>query len=74
MSHDKSPEGLQRPDGLWIGDHPDFEGISAWQEVFWQQTQSGKTDEEAKAEVIRQIEASDEWQRKHEGQRRVFSM
>ena len=26
----KSPEGLRRPDGLWIGGHPDFEGLSVW--------------------------------------------
>ena len=26
----KSPDGLQRPEGLWIKDHPDYEGISAW--------------------------------------------
>ena len=26
----KSPTGLNRPEGLWIAGHPDYEGLSAW--------------------------------------------
>src|SRR5262245_1361287 len=26
----KSRDGLQRPNGLWIANHPDWEGISVW--------------------------------------------
>src|SRR3954467_10451189 len=26
----RSPDGLQRPEGLWINGHPDYEGLSVW--------------------------------------------
>lgn len=62
----QSPEGLQRPEGLWINGAPDFEGIAAWgYDVYLKQAQAGKTDDEAKTEVVKQIEQSDEWKKKH---------
>jgi hypothetical protein len=59
-------EGLQRPDGLWIDGHPDYEGIGTWVfDVYFGQRLTGRSPEEAAAEVRRQIEASDEWKTKH---------
>ena len=29
----KSADGLQRSEGLWIRDHPDFEGIGTWRSI-----------------------------------------
>src|SRR5689334_6966130 len=26
----KDRDGLQRPDGLWIDGHPDFQGLAVW--------------------------------------------
>jgi hypothetical protein len=62
----KAPEGLKRPDGLWKNGRPDTEGIGAWGfDVYLRERQKGKTHDDAIAEVRRQIEASDEWKRKH---------
>lgn len=62
----KAPEGLQRPQGLWIDGHPDFEGIGTWLfDVYFGQRLAGFPPELAAAEVRRQIEASDEWKTKH---------
>jgi hypothetical protein len=70
----RAPEGLQRATGLYVygpggtpeGGHVDWEGVGAWLfDVYFTQRLNGATPDQAAAEVRRQIEASDEWQRKH---------
>lgn len=62
----KSPEGLQRPNGLWVGDHPDFEGISAWVfEVYLRGRLRGLSEDQARQAVVDAIKRSDEWLAKH---------
>lgn len=62
----KSPEGLQRPGGLWVGDHPDFEGLSAWVfEVYLRTRLKGFSEDQARQAVVDAIKRSDEWRAKH---------
>jgi hypothetical protein len=62
----KSPDGLQRPQGLWIQDHPDYEGISAWVfDVYVRSRLNGSSEAEAQAQVENAIKGSDEWRMKH---------
>jgi hypothetical protein len=62
----KSPEGLQRPDGLWVGGHPDFEGLSAWVfEVYLRGRLRGLTEDQARQAIVDAIKRSDEWRAKH---------
>jgi len=62
----KSPDGLQRPEGLWIKGHPDYEGISAWIfDVYLRNRLNGLTEAEAEAKVATAIMKSDEWRTKH---------
>jgi hypothetical protein len=62
----KSADGLQRPEGLWLMGHPDFEGISAWIfSVYLPGRLKGQTDEEARQAVVDLIQRSDEWRTKH---------
>jgi tartrate-resistant acid phosphatase type 5 len=64
----RAPEGLQRPNGLSIDGAPDFLGIAAWIfDVYLNQRLAGRTTEAAWAEVVRNIEASEEWKSKHPG-------
>jgi hypothetical protein len=64
----RAPEGLQRPNGLSIDGAPDFLGIAAWIfDVYLNQRLAGRTVDQAWAEVVRNIEASDEWKAKHPG-------
>ncbi len=64
----RAPEGLQRTAGLSIDGAPDFEGIAAWIfDVYLNQRLAGRSVEAAWAEVVRNIEASDEWRSKHPG-------
>ena len=66
----RSAEGLQRPEGLWIGGHPDWEGIGAWLFDVWLQARiNGTADAEARQAFVRQIRAADEWRLKHPGER-----
>src|SRR4051812_13393288 len=45
----KSPEGLQRPEGLWIEGHPDFVGIGAWVfDVYLMERLQGQSEEQAR--------------------------
>jgi len=67
-----SPEGLQRPKGLWRDDTtppgPDFEGISAWYlDVYQRERMAGKSRTDARAAYVTQIRHSAEWQAKHPG-------
>jgi hypothetical protein len=62
----RSPEGLRRPDGLWIDGHPDFEGLSAWVfEVYLRSRLKGLTEEQAREAIVNAIRQSDEWRAKH---------
>lgn len=63
-----SPEGLQRPNGLWRDDRkqPDFEAISTWVfDVYLTARVSGATEEDARRTVKDAIRGSDEWKRVH---------
>jgi hypothetical protein len=62
----QSEEGLKRPNGLSIGDHPDFEGIGAWLfDVYLTQRLSGADDATARKAVVDAVQQSDEWRQKH---------
>jgi hypothetical protein len=66
----KSPEGLQRSEGLWIRGHPDFEGISVWVfDVYLRHRLRGEAEEQARQAVVDAIRQSDEWRTKHGGER-----
>ena len=62
----KSPDGLQRSEGLWISGHPDFEGISVWVfDVYLRHRLKGEPEEQARRAVVDAIKKSDEWRAKH---------
>lgn len=62
----RSPDGLQRPEGLSKGGVPDWEGVGAWLfDVYFMGRLDGLTEGEARAKVIAQIRNSDEWKGKH---------
>lgn len=71
----RSPEGLQRPQGLWKDAtataiaQPDWEGIGAWLfDVYLRARVAGKSATEAFELVIKEIRKSDEWKTKHPGE------
>jgi len=58
----KATEGLQRPNGLWIEDHPDYEGIAHWVfDVYLRDRLRGRTETLAQQAVEEAIKRSDEW-------------
>src|ERR1700749_2317413 len=58
----KSPDGLQRPDGLWIDGHPDYTGISTWiLRVYMSSRLKGQTEAQAKQAIQDGIRGSEEW-------------
>lgn len=62
----KSPDGLQRPEGLWIHDHPDYEGLSVWVfDVYLRRRLRGDTEEQARKVIETTVRQSDEWRAKH---------
>ncbi len=64
----RSPDGLQRPDGLYRADakRVDAEAIGTWiLDVYMQARIAGKTDAEARQSITDAIKGSDEWRRKH---------
>ena len=62
----QSDEGLQRPEGLWIDKHPDFEAIGAWLfDVYLAERLIGADDAAARKKVTDAIQQSDEWRQKH---------
>jgi hypothetical protein len=64
----KSPSGLQRPEGLWIDGHPDFQGLSVWVfDVYLRRRLRGDSDDQARKAVESAIRESDEWRVKHPG-------
>jgi hypothetical protein len=63
----KAAEGLQRPDGLWIDDHPDYEGIAHWVfDVYLRNRLGGLTPMQAQQAVDEAIKGTDEWRTKHQ--------
>jgi hypothetical protein len=65
----KSKDGLQRPDGLWIGGHPDYEGLSNWVfDVYVRRRLKGDTEDQARKAIETAIKDSDEWRTKHRAQ------
>jgi hypothetical protein len=64
----KSADGLKRPEGLWIHDHPDFEGLGAWVfSVYLPHRFNGQDEAQARQAVVDAIRQSDEWRAKHQG-------
>jgi hypothetical protein len=64
----RSPEGLQRPDGLWLAEPKkiDAEAIGTWVlDVYLKARIAGATDAEARQTIADNIKGSDEWRRKH---------
>jgi hypothetical protein len=62
----QSVEGLQRPVGLSVDGAPDFLGIAAWVfDVYLNTRRAGQSPEAAWTQVVRAIQATDEWQQKH---------
>jgi hypothetical protein len=62
----KSPDGLKRPEGLWIHDHPDYEGLSVWVfDVYLRRRLKGDTEDQARQVIETTIKQSDEWRAKH---------
>jgi hypothetical protein len=63
-----SPEGLQRPEGMSLNGQPDFLSVAAWiADVYMGRRLAGASVEASWQEVVRQIQATDEWKRKHPG-------
>ena len=62
----QSQDGLQRPQGLWLNDRPDFEGVAAWiLDVYLWARVEGVSDEEARQRIVQAIQGSEEWKTKH---------
>jgi hypothetical protein len=62
----KSPDGLQRPAGLWIEGRPDFAGVGAWLlDTYQRDRLSGLSKEQAREHIAKQIRESEEWKLKH---------
>ena len=65
----RSHEGLQRQEGLWIAGNVDWEGAGAWLfDIYLRARVAGWSREDARAEYVRQIRHSEEWQQKHPGE------
>lgn len=65
----RSPEGLQRSQGLSIDGAPDWEGVGAWLfDVYLRARLAGKSREDARALYIKDIRRSAEWRQKHPGE------
>ncbi len=65
----RSPDGLMRPDGLYISDAKriDAEAVGTWVlDVYLQARIAGKSDAEARQSITDAIKGSDEWRRKHQ--------
>jgi hypothetical protein len=62
----RSPDGLGRPEGLWINGHPDYEGLSVWVfDVYLRRRLRGDNEEDARKAVETALKRSDEWRNKH---------
>jgi hypothetical protein len=61
-----APEGLQRPEGMSLNGQPDFLSVAAWiADVYMGRRLAGASPESSWQEVVRQIQQTDEWKRKH---------
>ena len=64
----KSSEGLQRPEGLWIEGHPDYEGLSVWVfTVYLPHRLKGDSEAQSRQAIVDAVKQSDEWRTKHRG-------
>jgi hypothetical protein len=62
----KSPDGLQRPEGLWIRDQPDIEGLTTWVfDLYLRLRLQGVSEAEARRAVEDAIKATGEWRTRH---------
>jgi hypothetical protein len=62
----RSPEGLQRPDGLVQNGHVDFDAISHWLfRIYLEQRSLQGSPGLARESVEKAIRATPEWQQKH---------
>lgn len=62
----KAPDGLGRPDGLWIDGHPDFDALSTWMFDFYLRRRlKGETEEQVLAALQAALKQTDEWRVKH---------
>lgn len=62
----KSSEGLQRPGGLWIDGHPDYEGMSVWIfSVYLSHRVKGESEDQSRQAIVDAVKQSDEWRMKH---------
>jgi len=64
----KSSEGLQRPGGLWIDGHPDYEGLSIWVfTVYLPHRLKGESEDQSRQAIVDAVKQSEEWRTKHRG-------
>jgi hypothetical protein len=62
----RSPEGLQRPQGLSNNGVPDWEGVGAWLfDVYLKARVAGKSPADSRQAVVTAIQKTDEWKAKH---------
>ena len=62
----KSPDGLQRTEGLWKAGAPDYEGIGFWVfEIYLRNRLKGLSEDQARQAIENAIKQSDEWKTKH---------
>jgi len=64
----RSPEGLQRPDGLWLPDRrqTDVEALGVWIfDLYLNARVAGASEEQARQAVVDAIRGTDEWRQKH---------
>jgi hypothetical protein len=62
----KSPEGLQRPNGLCIDGQPDYVGIGTWAfDIYVRSRLKGLSEEEARRTIESAIKQSAEWRARH---------
>ncbi len=62
----RSPEGLQRAQGLWIDNHPDYDAIGVWIfDVYLRHRLAGETEEQSRQAIAEAIQQTDEWRAKH---------
>ena len=62
----KQPDGLGRPQGLWIDGHPDYQGLTVWVfDVYLRRRLKGDTESQARDAIADAIRHSDEFRSKH---------
>ena len=62
----KQPDGLGRPQGLWIDGHPDYQGLTVWVfDVYLRRRLKGDTESQARDAIADAIRHSDEFRGKH---------